>query len=133
MKNIVFLIGLSALAASCSTLVDYSGHQVLRVEVHTSEEADFLVELRENYDFWTEVGVGRSVDILCGPGRVEDLTEELSRHGVQFSIIIEDVQKLAEMAPMTKGTKNKSGHSMDWTAYHPIGHAQLPGLSGDNF
>ena len=49
----------------------------------------------------------RSVDILCGPDQVENLTEELSRHGVQFSTMIEDVQKLAEMAPMTKGTKNK--------------------------
>ena len=49
----------------------------------------------------------RPVDILCGPDQVEHLTGELSRHGVQFSTMIEDVQKLAEMAPMTKGTKNR--------------------------
>merc|ERR1712013_917852 len=111
---------LSLLAATCSAVVDYSGHQVFRTRVTTAEQAELLVELRHDYDFWTEVGVGRSVDILCGPDQVEHLTGELSRHGVQFSTMIEDVQKLAEMAPMTKGTKNRSGHSMDWTAYHPI-------------
>merc|ERR1712013_849989 len=120
MNSSAFLIGFLALAASCCALVDYSGHQVLRLKVETLEEAALLAGMREDYDFWTEIGVGRSVDILCGPDQVENLTEELSRHGVQFSTMIEDVQKLAEMAPMTKGTKNKSGHNMDWTAYHPI-------------
>ena len=49
----------------------------------------------------------RSVDILCGPHQLDHLKDELFRHGVEFSIMIEDVQKLAEMAPMTKGTNNK--------------------------
>merc|ERR1719348_47444 len=120
MKITAFPIGFLALAASCSALLDYSGYQVLRLEVETFEEAALLAEMREDYDFWTEIGVGRPVDILCGPDQVEHLTEELSRHGIQFSTMIEDVQKLAEMAPMTKGTKNRSGHSMDWIAYHPI-------------
>merc|ERR1711970_1533656 len=111
---------LSCLALTCSAVVDYSGHQVFRARVNTVKQADFLEELRKEYDFWTEVGVGRSVDILCGPHQLDHLTDELLRHGVEFSIMIEDVQKLAEMAPMAKGTKNKYGHSMDWTAYHPI-------------
>merc|ERR1712013_542117 len=120
MRGSVLLSLLSCLAATCSAVVDYSGHQVFRTRVTTTEQAELLVELRHDYDFWTEVGVGRSVDILCGPDQVDHLTGELSRHGVQFSTMIEDVQKLAEMAPMTKGTKNRSGHNMDWTSYHPI-------------
>merc|ERR1712179_271512 len=105
---------LSCLALTCSAVVDYSGHQVFRARVNTVEQADFLEELRKEYDFWTEVGVGRSVDMLCGPHQLDHLTDELFRHGVEFSIMIEDVQKLAEMAPMAKGTKNnsRSGHSM---------------------
>ena len=59
MKSTAFLIGFLALAASCCALVDYSGHQVLRLEVETLEEAALLAEMREDYDFWTEIGVGR--------------------------------------------------------------------------
>ena len=60
MKSSAFLIGFLALAASCcALLVDYSGHQVLRLEVETFEEAALLAKMREDYDFWTEIGVGR--------------------------------------------------------------------------
>ena len=59
MNSSAFLIVFLALAASCCALVDYSGHQVLRLEVETFEEAALLAEMRENYDFWTEIGVGR--------------------------------------------------------------------------
>ena len=47
------------LAIACAAQVDYSGHKVIRANVVTSKQADFLVEMRENLDFWTEVGMGR--------------------------------------------------------------------------
>jgi len=100
--------------------VDYSGHKVIRANVVTSKQADFLVEMRENLDFWTEVGMGRFVDIRCAPEEVEEVTALLAGQGIQFSVMIEDVQKLAELVPMKKGSKSKSGHSMDWDDYHPI-------------
>jgi len=111
---------LFCLLATCSALVDYSGHKVIRTNVETSEQADFLSELRGSYDFWTEVGLGRTVDIQCAPEQLEYLRDQLSSHGITFSVMIEDVQKLAESVPMKKGTKNSAGHSMDWTDYHPI-------------
>jgi len=120
MRGSLLFFGLSAIAISCSAQVDYSGHQVLRADVKTTDQGDFLVELRESFDFWTEVGVGRFVDIRCAPDQVDDLKEQLSVHGIQFSLMIEDVQQLAEMIPMKKGIKNEAGHSMDWTSYHPL-------------
>jgi len=120
MRNSVFLFCLSAIIGTCCALVDYSGHQVLRLDVKTSEQAEFLVQQREHFDFWTEVGISRSVDINCAPDQVEDLTHQLEKHGIEFSVMIEDVQRLAELAPMKKGIKNEAGHSMDWTSYHPI-------------
>ena len=46
-------------AVACAGQVDYSGHKVIRANVINTEQADFLVEMRENWDFWTEVGLGR--------------------------------------------------------------------------
>lgn len=120
MRSFTLLSGLSFLVIACAGQVDYSGHQVFRADVKTSEQADFLVEMREAFDFWTEVGVGRSVDIRCAPVQADELTNLLSGQGIQFSVLVEDVQKLAEMVPMKKGSVSKSGHSMDWTDYHPI-------------
>eukprot|EP00091_Calanus_sinicus_P004031 TRINITY_DN14227_c0_g1_i2.p1 TRINITY_DN14227_c0_g1~~TRINITY_DN14227_c0_g1_i2.p1 ORF type:complete len:414 (+),score=103.00 TRINITY_DN14227_c0_g1_i2:90-1331(+) len=120
MRSFTLLSGLSFLVVACAAQVDYSGHKVFRADVRTSEQADFLVEIRERFDFWTEVGVGRSVDIRCAPAQADELNNLLSRQGIQFSVLVEDVQKLAELVPMKKGSMSKSGHSMDWTDYHPI-------------
>jgi hypothetical protein len=59
MRSFTLLSGLSFLVIACAAQVDYSGHRVFRADVKTSEQADFLVEMRETFDFWTEVGVGR--------------------------------------------------------------------------
>jgi len=107
-------------AVVCAGQVDYSGHKVIRANVINTEQADFLVEMRENWDFWTEVGLGRSVDIRCSPEEVVEVISLLAEHGVQYSVMIEDVQELMEMVPMKKGSMTKAGHSMDWTDYHPI-------------
>jgi len=120
MRSFVFLLSFSAIAISCSAQVDYSGHQVLRADVKTTDQADFLVELRESFDFWTEVGVGRFVDIRCAPDQVDELKRQLAGQGIKFSVMIEDVQTLADLVPMKNGSENKAGHSMDWTSYHPI-------------
>ena len=64
MRGSVLLSLLSCLAATCSAVVDYSGHQVFRTRVTTAEQAEFLVELRHDYDFWTEVGVGRYIRLV---------------------------------------------------------------------
>ena len=49
----------------------------------------------------------RFVDIRCAPEEVEEVTALLAGQGIQFSVMIEDVQKLAELVPMKKGSKSK--------------------------
>ena len=49
----------------------------------------------------------RSVDIRCAPVQAEELTNLLSEQGIQFSVLVEDVQKLAEMVSMKKGSMSK--------------------------
>merc|ERR1712183_1256924 len=107
-------------ATSLATQVSWAGHQVIRANVDTTKQADVMVEMSEKFDFWTEIGIGRSVDIRCAPEDVKEVTKLLVEQEINFSVIIEDVQDLIEKVPMKKGNMSKSGHSMDWDDYHPI-------------
>ena len=44
--------------------VKYSGHKVFRLNVQTVNQAEALSAVRESYDFWTEIGVGRFAYLL---------------------------------------------------------------------
>merc|ERR1719369_1540430 len=101
MRGAFILLGLSSLSTMCCGMVDFSGHQVLRAVIDTSEQAEFLVAVREQYDFWTEVGVGRFVDIRCAPDQVESFMVELSQHGIEYSVMIEDMHSYLDYLETT--------------------------------
>merc|ERR1712106_815713 len=93
--SIVFVFG--------ADKVTYHGHQVIRAVVDTREQADILVELSSGYDFWTEVGIGRTVDIRCPPENCSYLKYLLGQHEIQFSVLVENVQELVSNTPMGQG------------------------------
>ena len=96
---------------------------MLRAQVETKEQADALVAIRETYDFWTEIGIGRNVDIMASPEQLPALTESLDMADIKHDVMIHDVQKLIEltkMKPVPEEQRVEQGHSMDWTEYHPI-------------
>jgi len=102
---------------------NFHGHQVLRAQVDTKEQADALVAIRESYDFWTEIGIGRNVDIMASPEQLPALTKSLDMASIKHDVMIHDVQKLIEltkMKPVSEEQRVEQGHSMDWTEYHPI-------------
>ena len=59
------------------------------------------------FSYWSFFYPSRSVDIRCAPVQAEELTNLLSEQGIQFSVLVEDVQKLAEMVSMKKGSMSK--------------------------
>jgi len=102
---------------------DFHGHQVIRAQVDTTDQAEALLSLRSSYDFWSEIGVGRTVDIRVSPDQVGPLTNVLELADMAHSVMVHDVQSLVDMTkmvPVSKETRVKQGHSMDWTQYHPI-------------
>jgi len=116
-----FLLPLAYLATMAQGQVDYSGHLLVRTSPQTTEQAEALQKLQEaGLDLWTEPMLGRPVDLRVPPSKVQEVHRVLEQAGLQTSVISSDIQQLIESAPMVKGTKGKSGHSMDWTAYHPI-------------
>lgn len=91
--------------------------------METSVQAEALAALRDDYDFWTEVGLGRPVDIRAGPEQVDSLTAALEQADISYSLMIQDVGVLVEvtkMTPLSPEVREAQGHSMDWTQYHPI-------------
>ena len=63
--------------------------------------------------------LGDYVDIMAGPAHLSALVAGLDAHAIEHSVMVEDVQRLTEMAPMAKGSKDLY-HDMDWDEYHPI-------------
>ena len=57
---------------------------------------------------------------------MDDLKDLLRLYDIQFSVDVEDVQKLVDMNPMVIAFQllillnPRAGHSMDWTYYHPV-------------
>merc|ERR1711970_1423334 len=104
--------------------VDYSGYQVLRVQVTTEEQAAVITTLEEEnlFDFWTEIRLGKHVDIMASPHTVLSLESWLDDAGLVFSVMIPDVSPLLELERRSVGntTAQRTGHSMDWTSYHPL-------------
>ena len=60
----VFYISYCLFSLTLADQVLYSGHKVLRLDVKTTQQAEVLSGIRESYDFWTEIGVGRFENFL---------------------------------------------------------------------
>ena len=55
--------------------------------------------------------------ILCS--QADDLHRFFNHSGLRVEVLSNNIQQLLDSVPMVKGSA-RSGHSMDWTAYHPI-------------
>merc|ERR1712123_240027 len=104
--------------------VDYSGYQVLRVEINNEQDAESLKNLEEEglFDFWTEIRMGKHVDIMASPDSIGSLDMWLETNGLTSAVMIQDVAPLMELEKMNVGNNvgEKLGHSMNWTSYHPL-------------
>jgi len=112
---------ITCLLASALAHVDYTGHQLIRTRPGTAEQAEALQELQQEVgvDFWLEPVLGRAVDIRVAPEQADDLHRFFNHSGLRVEVLSNNIQQLLDSVPMVKGSA-RSGHSMDWTAYHPI-------------
>merc|ERR1711915_642614 len=120
MKSLFLIIGAFI---AVNAVENFHGHQVLRAEVETRDQADALVAIRESFDFWTEIGIGRNVDMMASPEQLPALTNALDMANIKHDVMIPDVQKLIEltkMKPVSEQQRLKQGHSMDWTDITPL-------------
>jgi len=105
-----------------STNNDFTGFKVLRTNP-TESQTDFLRLLETNkfYDFWTEIRANRPVDIMVTPSMAGDLETLLTQQGVDWSLMIEDVQTIIDQQkPDSTRTISDSKHAMTWDEYHTL-------------
>ena len=103
--------------------VSYKGYKVFRVDVNDPSQSEFLRDLERNdrYDFWTEVRKVGPVDVMASPQEQEGLMELLTSTGIEYTVMIEDVQTLVEQSLIpAKEQSPRQGHNMDWESYHPL-------------
>jgi len=107
--------------ASALAHVDYTGHQLVRTRPRTAEQTEALQKLQHEagVDFWLEPALGRNVDIRVAPEQADDLHRFFNHSGLEVDILNNNIQKLLDQVKMVKGS-SRSGHSMDWTDYHPL-------------
>ena len=116
MKSILILAFL-ATSAFAQVKRSYDGYKVIRTDHLSKTNADLLqnLQLEQDLDFWQDPRIGRPSDIMVSPDRLQDLDEFLNSHGIQFSVMIEDVEKLHQ-SNQVKQPRTSSG--FDWTDYH---------------
>jgi len=89
--------GLLAIHDRYIQVPSYAGYGVVRTVPKTAEEVKFLANLPEDMlDFWTEPGLNRNVDIMAPASALSDLKERLTDAGLQYTVMVPDVQRLVE-------------------------------------
>jgi len=104
---------------------NFSGFKVYRTNPTQKDQADFLENLQETskfYDFWSEVRANRAVDIMVTPGMDKQLESELEQMGIQWSVMIKDVQENINQEKVSKQRHQEPNtkHAMTWDEYHSL-------------
>ncbi|CAL8101896.1 unnamed protein product [Orchesella dallaii] len=98
----------------------YSGYKVYTVKkARNDTEYKALLELQKNFkkvDFWSDPSKRRPTDIMVSP---EDLTKTeqfLSSHGLEYSVAINDVQRVVEK----ENVRSTRQSGMNWRDYQRL-------------
>lgn len=76
----------------------YTGYKILRASPQTQQQRTALLLLQEGVDFWSDIGAdNKPVDIMVDPGHVDRVKQYLSLNGIDFEVMIEDLQKEIEV------------------------------------
>nr|XP_031827673.1 carboxypeptidase B-like [Nomia melanderi] len=122
------IIGPEKISKARSARVNYKNYQLIRVYPDSESQVNELRELRdaepEDIRFWTQPFYNKSTDLVVAPDLVSDLKTFLRERGIDFKILIPNLQKtIAHQNPrMSKEQREdlvtSQGHSMTWKRYH---------------
>jgi len=106
-------------------IVHYDGYQVIRTFPNTPEQYQALHAIEEagHYDFWSDVSVGRTTDIMVSPAQMEVFQQLLATHKIQNEIFIPDVEKIISEQREASARRVKSAR-FDWDDYSSIDEIQ---------
>jgi len=102
----------------------FDNFKVLRVQIPDEAALQYIANPDHEalYNVWAEPRITYTSDIMVSPDKLDEVTRGLISNGLEFSTMIEDVQKLIELESIpsttTKDKDVNSGHPMTWTEYH---------------
>merc|ERR1712212_954400 len=116
------LASLAIMATITMGSKSYEGYQVLRTSPLTGGAASLLRELQlttNSVDFWREPVEGRTTDINTPPHLLDTVKQMLASKGVDFSVMIEDVEKLIQDTKPSNISVKSEGkrYAMNWDDY----------------
>eukprot|EP01012_Entosiphon_sulcatum_P016665 TRINITY_DN2158_c0_g1_i1.p1 TRINITY_DN2158_c0_g1~~TRINITY_DN2158_c0_g1_i1.p1 ORF type:complete len:421 (+),score=94.12 TRINITY_DN2158_c0_g1_i1:25-1263(+) len=113
MQTLQLLLVITALTACLAERVRYDGHRVLRVHAD-QEHVDALEKM--GLDIWRRGSKASGSDVRVGPQQSAEVEGLLRSRGVEYSVMIGDVQALidAENVVVNSSTANDSFYS----SYH---------------
>ncbi|XP_076644229.1 carboxypeptidase B [Halictus rubicundus] len=122
------IIGPEKAPKARSIKVNYRNYHLIRLFPNSKSQVNELKELRdaepEDIRFWTQPSYNKSTDVVVAPDLVSDLKTFLRGRGIDFQVLIPDLQKtIAYQNPkMSKEQRDDlmttQGHSMTWKRYH---------------
>ncbi|XP_076285065.1 carboxypeptidase B [Lasioglossum baleicum] len=122
------IIGSEKIPKARSAKVNYKNYHLIRLSPSSESQVKELRELRdaepEDLRFWTQPSYNKSTDVVVAPDLVSDLKTFLRGRGIDFQVLIPDLQKtIARQNPkMSKEQRDDlvttQGHSMTWKRYH---------------
>ncbi|KAF7651209.1 hypothetical protein LDENG_00114180 [Lucifuga dentata] len=119
---------LMLLVAAAKAEKDFTGDQVIRVNVQSEEQIQLLQALERDQDweldFWLHpVSTELPVDIRVSVSSLRDVKDYLNTHGIPFSIMISNLQELLdeEKAETEENQmKERRTRSFNFGAYHTL-------------
>ncbi|XP_076679448.1 carboxypeptidase B isoform X2 [Andrena cerasifolii] len=122
------IIGPEKAAKSKSRRVNYKNHQLIRLFPSTEGQVNEVKDLSdtepEDIKFWTQPMFNKTTDMVVAPGLIPELKAFLRDRGIDFKVLIPDLQKtIAHQNPtMSKEQREDlvttQGHTMTWKRYH---------------
>ncbi|XP_054149648.1 carboxypeptidase A2-like [Melozone crissalis] len=132
----------SALIGASLCLETFVGHQVLRIKTKNEEEVKQLQLLESlehlQLDFWINPSApALPVDVRIPAASVQSVKAFLESQGIQYSILIEDLQDVLdkERQDMAESAqRQRSTSSFDFGAYHTLDdiNAELDQLASEH-
>jgi len=103
----------------------YRGYQVLRTGILNTTTTKLLQDQQVqtiDWDFWKDPAPGRHADLMAPPHFINKLRSWLKEHGIDFHVMVDDVEELIhETKPKTK-TKGdpdiRKDYDLDWDDYY---------------
>ncbi|RZC37365.1 carboxypeptidase B-like [Asbolus verrucosus] len=97
----------------------YTGSQLWKTVIDKKAQIQVLAQLRDEHDISMWGGNATSMDVLVKPDSVDKVKERLTKNGIRYEVVIEDLQKaIDEENPSEIELDDRQGHRMTWQAYH---------------